>query len=131
MSLPARKRLMPHDGVYVRLGASTIYGVGVFAVRAIKMGTNPFKRDNSEMIWVSAKKLSRLPAGIKKLYEDFGVLANGRYGVPPSFNQLTPAWYINNSPNPNLRCAKGYDFIAARDIKIGEELTIDYSTYSE
>jgi SET domain-containing protein len=131
MSLSVRKRILPHNGVYVRLGASTIHGVGVFAVRRIKKGTNPFKRDNSNMIWVSAKKLSRLPPNIKKLYQDFGVLTNGRYGVPPSFNQLTPAWYINESTTPNMRCGKDYDFFAARDIEVGEELTLNYSTYSE
>jgi len=131
MSSPICKRSMPHYGVYVRLGASTLHGVGVFAVRAIKKGTNPFRHDNSTMVWVEEKKLRRLPGGIRKLYEDFGVLKNGHYGVPPNFNQLTPAWYINNSTNPNMRCGKDYDFFAVRDIEPGEELTIDYSTYSE
>ena len=73
-----------------------------------------------------------LPEGIRKLYEDFGILANGRYGVPLNFNQLTPAWYLNNNPkNPNMGCVEDYDFLALRDIEPGKELTINYSAYSE
>ena len=122
----------PHDGVYVRLGASPIHGVGVFAILRIRKGTNPFKGDNSTMIWYSAAKVRRLPESIRKLYQDFGVLKDGKYGVPPNFNQLTPAWFLNDSPlDPNVRCGKDYDFFAVRDIKKGEELTISYDTYSE
>jgi len=73
-----------------------------------------------------------LPKEIKKLYTDFGVLKDGRYGCPPCFNQLTPAWYLNNSKKtPNVRCDANYDFFALRDIKAGEELTAHYSKYSE
>jgi hypothetical protein len=55
----------------------------------------------------------------KKLYEDFAVLKDGRYGCPRNFNQLTPAWYLNNSNSPNVRCDDHYDFFALRDIKEG------------
>lgn len=126
-----RKRLRPHNGVYIRLGVSKIHGIGVFAIRAIKKGMNVFRHDNAQMVWVRERELKRLPGAIKKLYKDFGVLKNGRYGCPRSFNRLTPAWYVNNSSSPNLRCDTNYDFISLRDIRRGEELTIDYSTYSE
>lgn len=124
-------RGLPHDGVFVRLAQSQLHGVGVFAIRDIAEGTNVFQHDNTEMVWIEENELHGLPQETQKLYEDFGVYKNRRVGVPPNFNQLTPAWYVNNSENPNLRCDENYDFIAARDIKSGEELTIDYSTYSE
>jgi SET domain-containing protein len=45
---------------------------------------------------------------------------------------LTVGWYLNQSKeNPNVLCTDDYDFIALRDIKKGEELAVDYSTYSE
>lgn len=122
----------PHDGVWTRLAPSRIHGIGVFAVRAIQKGTNIFEHDNTEMVWIAESELKQLPKAILKLYEDFGVFKDGRYGCPRNFNQLTPAWYVNCDPdNPNLYCDENHDFIAARNIKEGEKLTIDYSTYSE
>jgi len=45
---------------------------------------------------------------------------------------LTVGWCINESKNnPNVRCTDNYDFVASGDIKKGEELFSDYSTYSE
>ena len=127
-----RKTFTPHADVYVRLGVSKFHGVGVFAICPIPEGTNPFQHDATRMVWVSRKKVEQLTPEIKKLYEDFGVLELRRYGVPTSFNQLTPAWYLNNNTvDPNMRCGDDYEFFAARDIEPGEELTIDYSTYSE
>jgi hypothetical protein len=73
-----------------------------------------------------------LPKEIKKLYTDFGVLKDGRYGYPVSFNELTPAWHLNRSTSaPNVHCDGNYDFFALRDIAVGEELKAAYSTYSE
>ncbi len=122
----------PDDGAYTRLGASKIHGVGVFAIRSIRRGTRLFRGDDDGMIWVDAEATNRLSHEVKRQYDDFSILKNGRYGSPPSFNRLTPAWYINNSrANPNVRCDKDYEFFALRDIKRGEELTVDYLRYSD
>lgn len=122
---------MPHEGVYVRLQPSRIHGIGLFAIRKIKKGTKLFGGDDSGMVWVKKEEISRLPAKIKKLYADFGVLKDGRYGCPINFNRLTLAWYLNNSKRPSVRCDDNYDFVALRDIDVGQELTVDYATYSE
>lgn len=122
----------PHEGVYARIRRSGTHGVGVFAIRKIKKGTKIFGSDEAGMVWIEEKKIARLPKEIKKLYTDFGVLKDGRYGCPMSFNELTPAWYLNNSTSaPNFRCDGNYDFFALRDIAVGEELKADYSTYSD
>ena len=83
------------------------------------------------MVWVEENEIEHLPSKVKKLYKDFGVLKEGRYGCPPSLNQLTPAWYLNDSKAPNAFCDEHYDFFAVRDIKEGEEITADYSAYSQ
>jgi hypothetical protein len=84
------------------------------------------------MTWVPESVIHHVRPNVRKLYYDFGVLKAGRYGCPPNFNQLTPAWYMNgSSTRPNVRVDRNYDFIASRNISRGEELTVDYSEYSE
>ena len=68
------RRLAPHRNAYVRLQPPKLHGVGVFAIRPIKKGTNPFKDDNSTMIWIPEANVRRLPKNIRKFYLDFGVL---------------------------------------------------------
>ena len=131
LSWKSEKSHLPHQGVYTRLRPSKTHGVGLLAIKNIKRGTKLFN-DEDGMVWIDKDKLGRLPKEIMQLYKDFAVLKNGRYGCPPNFNQLTPAWYINESrKHPNVHCDQNYDFVALKDIEPDEELTVDYSTYSE
>lgn len=122
---------LPHYKVYTRIGQSNIHGVGLFAIRPIRKGTHIFYGDDEDIIWVRAKKLKSLPKEIKRLYEDFCIKKDDFYGCPKNFNLLTPAWYLNHSDKPNIGCDKLYNFFALRDIKKGEELTVDYRKYSD
>lgn len=128
-----RKNTLPHVGVSTRLAPSKIQGIGVFAIKRIRKGAVIFPEDYPPLVWVNKRRISKLPKRVKKLYEDFGVLKNGRFGCPSSFDLLTVAWYINHSKNPNVSCnpADNYNLIALRDIKVGEELTVDYTTYND
>jgi hypothetical protein len=126
----------PHDGVCTRLRPSGVHkgGVGVFAIRKIKKGSLLFEGDNDEMLWVEESHVPKQPKEIRRLYEDFPVIKRGHYGCPPTFNRLTVAWYLNEpkkDERPNVGCTDCYDFFALRDIRPGEELTVDYSKYSE
>ncbi len=121
---------LPHADVYVRLKSSRIHGVGVFAIRDIPKGANICADDNSKMIWIKASHVKGMSDDMRKLYSDFGVLKNGKYGCPKSFNMLTVGWYINHSKHPNVKADKEYNFYSTRRIKKGEELTADYDTYS-
>lgn len=121
----------PHARVYARIACSKIHGVGVEAIRRISKGTHIFVGDTSRLIWIDSKSIQKLPKQLRKLYEDFGIKKHGKYGCPRSFNLLTPAWYLNHSKQPNVACNSNYDFYALRDINKGEELTVDYETYSE
>ncbi len=110
-------------------------GVGVFAITKIEEGTPLFSDDNEEMLWIEEKSLPKAPKEIRKLYDDFAVIKGKRYGCPRTFNRLTMAWYLNepkSGQRPNVLCdSESYDFFALRDIEAGEELTVDYSKYSE
>jgi SET domain-containing protein len=124
--------VLPHEGVFTRLQRSNIHGLGVFAILDISNGTALFKGDeNSKTIIVTAADIESLSPSLKQLYEDFCPLNDGKYECPENFNQLTISWYLNSSKDPNVECRDNLLFYAARDIKAGEELTVDYDTYSE
>jgi len=128
-----RRTIAPHSSVFTRLRPSKVAegGVGVFAIRKIPKGTSIFPDDSDAMVWVEEESLSKLPKAIRKLYDDFSIIKGKKYACPPTFNRLTPAWYLNESKKPNVACNNQYDFFALRDIQAGEELTVDYSTYSD
>ena len=122
---------LPHKDVYVRLKPSRLHGIGVFAVRPIKKGTYIFPKDDERLVWVPYSRIQRLAPSLQDLYRDFSIIKQGKYGSPRRFDQLTPSWYLNESKQPNVGADKTYRFYATRDIKTGEELTVDYKTYSE
>jgi hypothetical protein len=101
-------RTLPHDGVYARIRQSKIHGVGVFAIRDIPAGTEIFKGDDGELVWMkrSALKLDKLPLEIRRLYDQFCLIKDKgeTYGCPKSFNLMTVAWYLNHSKTPNVGC---------------------------
>lgn len=101
------------------------------AIRDIKKGSKVFFGDDDPIVWVHRSKLKRVPAELMKLYDDFCIVDKGRYGCPKNFNQLTVAWYLNHSSKPNVVADKEYTFYALCDIKKGQELTVDYDTFSE
>lgn len=124
---------MPHHKVYIRLGLSKIpeAGIGVIAIMDIPKDDYIFWPDDDELIWIEEEKLLGLPEPIKQMYTDFCVKNRNSYGCPVNFNKLTPAWYLNHSEEPNVYSDEDYRFRASRDIIAGEELTSDYSTYSD
>lgn len=125
----------PHDGVWCRLGASRLHGVGVFAIVPIPRGTDVFANDPAETVWIDAAEIEGLPEDSeqRRLYRDFAIRKDGLLGCPPNFNRLTIGWYVNEpmpGEEPSLEVAPDYAMVTRRDIAIGEELTIVYSTFS-
>ena len=130
---------LPHEEMYTRLKPSPIEGVGVFAITKIKKGTMLFSGDADEVRWIDASDLPRNKA-LREFYQRFAIIKNGkngkpkRYGCPRNFHRLTMSWYINDpkrGEKPNVICDDNYNFRAALNIKEGEELTVDSTTYSD
>jgi hypothetical protein len=94
-----------------------------------------FPDDNSELIWLTSEeiRLNELDDSVRQLYLDFCIIKDHgrRFGCPRNFNLMTPAWYLNHSKKPNVRCDEEFRFFALRDINTGEELTVDYDTYND
>ncbi|HEY6195597.1 MAG TPA: SET domain-containing protein [Candidatus Eisenbacteria bacterium] len=125
------KRPSPHDGVYARIGYSRNHGVGVRAIRDVPAGTYVFRGESERVVWVSRATVRRLPAAIRQLYEDFGMVSGDRIGVPPSLNMLSVGWYLNHSDRPNVEADENGRFRTLRRIRKGEELTADYRTFTD
>jgi uncharacterized protein len=122
---------LPHEGVYARLKPSKIHGVAVFAIIDIPKETYVFPDDNESIVWIDKTIVESLPKALKQFYDDFAIITPEQYGCPTSFNKLTTAWYLNHSGTPNIAADPQFNFYALRDIKAGEELTVDYRTYSD
>ncbi|MEK7640520.1 MAG: SET domain-containing protein [Patescibacteria group bacterium] len=122
----------PHENVWTRLMPSKISGVGVFAIKDIPANTNLFGDDDVKMIKLKESELVGMDVETKKLYDDFCVIRGDKYICPQDFNDITIGWFINHSgENPNVVCDKNLVFHSLREIRQGEELTLDYSTYSD
>ena len=125
------KRRAPHEGVYARIALSKTHGVGVCAIRDIPAGTMVFSGESERVVWVSRAAVRRLPAAIRSLYEDFGMVWRDRLGVPPTLNMLSVGWYLNHSDQPNVEAGDDGRFRTLRRIRKGEELTADYRTFTD
>lgn len=122
--------------VYCRLGV-TKHGVGVIAIRSIPKGTDVFKNSDpcGDVLKIPKAELDQYdaPREAKRMVRDFCALQDGVYYVPNyGIDAITKFYYLNHSINPNMMSPdKGETFIAARNIKAGEELTANYDDYHE
>ncbi|MDO8517955.1 MAG: SET domain-containing protein [bacterium] len=122
--------------VYCRLGC-THHGVGVVAVRDIPRGADPFKNcdPHGDLLEISQEELASYPCdeSVKEIVRDFCALQKGKYYVPDyGIDAIDKSYFLNHSKTPNLEVLnEGEDFVAARDITAGEELTADYDLYNE
>jgi hypothetical protein len=119
---------------YCRLAPSTIHGVGVFAVRDIPRGIDPFAiRMRYPRGWVAINplELERAPAGLRNLLASLFVPdADGAFRIPVlGTNLVDIGAYLNHSDRPNVRTPDGHRFLTRRRIRGGEEMTVDYATY--
>lgn len=122
---------LPHEGVRTRLKPSKIHGIGVFAILPIRKGAEVFAEDNAPIVWVDAQIVNQLSRAIRDIYEDFAIVKGARYGVPKHLDTLSTSWYLNHSGTPNVAADRNFRFRALRNIRSGEELTVDYRTYSD
>lgn len=120
---------------YCRLKPSKIEGVGVFAIRDIPEGINPFGKAFPE-VWheFQQEELKDLPQEIIELLDVFYVVEkDGSVYIPEkALNGIDISFFVNNSENPNIKTIDGgLNFVALRKIKKGEELVISYATYDD
>jgi SET domain-containing protein len=133
MNTPEEAIKSLRNDVYCRLMRSTIAGIGVVAIKHIPNGTNPFPETrHTEFLEVPVSLVKQdplIPDSVKQLVKDMCPEDDGQFYFPQySLNELGIGYFINHSKTPNMTEHEG-DFFAARDIEVGEELTVDYETY--
>jgi len=109
-------------------------GIGVFAIRHIPKLTNPFKENyNESFMLIEIDKLTNVDSGILKIIKDFCPLQDKYYIVPKrGLGVIDISFYVNHSLQHNIIInKKNLNFYTIRDIKKGEELTVDYNTYDD
>jgi SET domain len=119
---------------YCRLQPSGIHGIGVFAVRDIPKGKNPFnmipKYAKFGYARITDNELDALPSKLSEVIRALFIPTDGVMHIPNhGLNVIRLNSYLNHSVTPNMRTSNGYDFVATMKILVGEELTVDYRTY--
>ena len=119
---------------YCRLAPSPIHGIGVFAIRNIPRGRNPFntlpKCARPGYVRMTSVEHAVLPPKLREMISALFVPTDGEMWLPTcGTNVVYLNSYLNHSTAPNLRTRDGFTFIALRKICEGEELTVDYRTY--
>jgi SET domain-containing protein len=120
-----------HHDTYVMIQPSKVHGIGVFAIRDIPKGTKDlFSKGFGDWIKVSKEEVEQMPKHSKDLIENHCLFDEDHYYVPEyGFKMVDLVIYLNHSETPNvISVNEGEYFEAIRDIKVGEELFVDYGT---
>lgn len=124
------------NDIYCRLQVSE-NGIGVFAIKDIPSGIDPFRGSMkccTEFIEFSEEEVGMLDREVARLVIDMCPKQNGMYQLPDcGLSHIDCSYYLNCSPTyANMKeVNEGEIFITKRLIHKGEELLIDYNTYSE
>jgi len=121
---------------FVMLRASPVGGVGVFAIREIQKGCRSmFSNTDADEKWIkiSKQEMAALPTYAQDIIVNYCLFDEDAYFVPEKgFKKMDLSYYLNHSDNPNLvSINEGEYFEAVRDIKVNEELFLDYGTIVE
>jgi SET domain-containing protein len=102
------------------------HGIGVFPLAAIRKNVEVILWEKGDWQLKDPKTFADL-----KWANKWGIYAWDKLWCPKSKIRMSIAWYINHSKTPNLRTRftrnGNWRFWVLREIKAGEELTIDYS----
>lgn len=114
---------------------SPIEGIGVFAIRDIPAGVKPFGEYKMEFVNIPLDEIRNdplIPSTVKRYVEDMCVVENGHIWLPAcGINGIHLDFFFNHSTTPNLAYGEDDDFTTTREVKAGEELTVDYGTYND
>lgn len=100
--------------------------VGLFALKDFKK--NEIVIDKSawdESVLISWNEFETLDADTRKKLTDFCYKTDEGIYAPKDINRINIEYFFNHQCDPNAYCDSDGNYIARRDINIGEEFTID------
>jgi hypothetical protein len=104
------------------------HGVGVFTTQKIPAGT--YLRLFGDERELGSRSLVRKTADVPKAFQSFCMHRGETMVCPQDFGSMSVGWYLNHSTQPNA-VHRNFHWYAARDIKQGDEILIDYNTLEE
>jgi hypothetical protein len=112
--------------IKTKIANSEISGIGLFADQDIKKGTVVWKYQSKLDLLYSESDIAKLSSEAQKQFHNYAFL-------DPFHNKFMlcgdDARFFNHSDHPNCNDALADITIAERDIKKGEELTVNYKTF--
>lgn len=113
--------------VKTRLDFSDVHGLGVFAVEPIEKGQVVIRHHEDFDLVFTDDDIAKLPNPMREAIEYYGF----RYEKEKLFvYNIDNERFLNHSDTPNVRSGRRI-MLAARDIAVGEELTVDYRTFCD
>jgi SET domain-containing protein len=118
---------------------SKIEGIGVFAIRDIPKGIDPFKGIKKKK-WhkFNISELKGIDQKVLKMIGGFFTVEddNTVYIPEEGLNGINISFFLNDSKKPNLKIVEDganeeISFVTREKIKKGKELTASYATYYE
>lgn len=119
---------------YVMLKPSPVHGIGVFAIKDIPKGCRTiFSQGVGEWIKLSFEEVEQLPEHSRNLIATYCLYDEENYFVPDyGFKLMDLVLYLNHSAEPNVASINdGEYFEALREIRVGEELLVNYGSIVE
>jgi len=105
---------------------------GVFTTEDIKEGELIFRNWNDSCTRLTIRQVKKLPQPYKLIFEKYSTEIEPYVYVGPYENDDIESqidYFINHSCDPNGWLISDSDVAAKRDIKAGEQITIDYATF--
>ncbi|OGZ46150.1 MAG: hypothetical protein A3C84_05060 [Candidatus Ryanbacteria bacterium RIFCSPHIGHO2_02_FULL_48_12] len=119
---------MPKSKLVFRLRPVDAGDMGVFATADIPKGTYlPLFREGDYHLY-QHKTIEHMPDW--EYFASFCVRDSFGYHGPKDFNQMSVGWYIRHADSPTA-VHRNYRYYAVRDIKAGEEVTVDHHTLED
>jgi SET domain-containing protein len=104
------------ENIFCRIAPSPLHGVGVFAIKPIMQN-------------------KKIPKTVKEMIKAFYAFQDGKiFCDARSFNEINISYFLNHSEKPNLDVEEINEetvFTANRIIRVGEELMVNYSKFSD